>query len=108
MDDHMKMKPTVSMGLSPTGNQQMRRRTSANPLAPRRQLSFREDIEHAAAETYLVTRLTFTLIKCLGYSFYLIYCGRLRLMTKLAALACYAMFVLPGFLQGIAESFISC
>ncbi|KAK2663084.1 hypothetical protein Ddye_001658 [Dipteronia dyeriana] len=83
MDDRMKIKPT--------GNQQMWRRTSANPLAPCRQPSFREEIEHAAAETYLLTGLTFTLLRCLGVGY--------RWMTKLAALACYAMFLLPGFLQ---------
>jgi prenylcysteine alpha-carboxyl methylesterase len=28
--------------------------------------SFRQDMEHAAAETYLITRLTFTLLQYLG------------------------------------------
>lgn len=28
--------------------------------------SFRRDMEHAAAETYLITRLTFTLLQYLG------------------------------------------
>lgn len=33
---------------------------------PRRQSSFRDDVGHAASETYLVTRLTFTLLQYLG------------------------------------------
>ncbi|KAF0903896.1 hypothetical protein E2562_029979 [Oryza meyeriana var. granulata] len=33
---------------------------------PRRQSSFRDDIGHAASETYLVTRLTLTLLQYLG------------------------------------------
>lgn len=33
---------------------------------PRRQSSFRDDVGHAASETYLVTRLAFTLLQCLG------------------------------------------
>uniref|UniRef100_A0A0D9YC88 protein-S-isoprenylcysteine alpha-carbonyl methylesterase n=1 Tax=Oryza glumipatula TaxID=40148 RepID=A0A0D9YC88_9ORYZ len=33
---------------------------------PRRQSSFRDDVGHAASETYLVTRLTFSLLQYLG------------------------------------------
>ena len=41
-----------------------RRRLSRPP--PSRQRSFREDINHIAAETYLITQLAFTLLRYLG------------------------------------------
>jgi prenylcysteine alpha-carboxyl methylesterase len=43
-----------------------------SPLAPgsrgggERRSTLREDVSHAAAETYLVTRLAFILLRCLG------------------------------------------
>lgn len=46
-----------------------RRRRHAGKQPPRRQNSFSRDIGHAAAETYLVTRLSFTLLRYLGYFF---------------------------------------
>ncbi|PNT72475.1 hypothetical protein BRADI_2g44942v3 [Brachypodium distachyon] len=58
---------------------------------PRRQSSFRDDVGHAASETYLVTRLTFTLLQYLGLGY--------RWMTQLLALAVYAILLMPGFLQ---------
>ncbi|KAL5739551.1 hypothetical protein ACOSP7_028442 [Xanthoceras sorbifolium] len=88
----MKTKPMVlGPTSSRTGSQQMRRRPSGNPLAPRRQQSIRQEIEHAAAETYLVTRLSFILLRYLGVGY--------RWITRLVALACYAMLLMPGFLQ---------
>lgn len=56
-----------------------------------RQQSFRRDFEHAASETYLITGLSFKLLKYLGVGY--------RWMTRLLALLCYAMLLLPGFLQ---------
>ncbi|WOK97779.1 hypothetical protein Cni_G06487 [Canna indica] len=53
--------------------------------------SFRQDIGHAAAETYLVTRLAITLLRYLGLGY--------RWITKLFALVCYATLLLPGFVQ---------
>lgn len=48
-----------------------RRRATGNPDAsprsPSRSQTIREEIEHAAAETYLLTRLTFILLGYLGY-----------------------------------------
>lgn len=50
---------------------QRRRRSSGEPgtppSPPRRTQSFSQDFGHAAAETYLVTRLSFTLLRYLGY-----------------------------------------
>jgi prenylcysteine alpha-carboxyl methylesterase len=52
-----------------------RRHRSASPVQPasprpgslrRQSSSFREDVGHAASETYLVSRLTFTLLQFLG------------------------------------------
>lgn len=56
-----------------------------------RQQSFSREIGHAAAETYLITRLAFTLLRYLGVGY--------RWITKLLALGCYAMLLMPGFLQ---------
>ncbi|XP_010549954.1 PREDICTED: probable isoprenylcysteine alpha-carbonyl methylesterase ICMEL2 [Tarenaya hassleriana] len=56
-----------------------------------RQQSFGRDIGHAAAETYLITRLSFKLLRYLGVGY--------RWITRLLALACYAMLLMPGFLQ---------
>ncbi|XP_030512309.2 isoprenylcysteine alpha-carbonyl methylesterase ICME-like [Rhodamnia argentea] len=56
-----------------------------------RQQSFGREISHAAAETYLITRLAFTLLRYLGVGY--------RWITKLLALGCYAMLLMPGFLQ---------
>ncbi|KAF8011307.1 hypothetical protein BT93_J1807 [Corymbia citriodora subsp. variegata] len=56
-----------------------------------RQQSFGRDIGHAAAETYLITRLSFTLLRYLGVGY--------RWITKLLALGLYAMLLMPGFLQ---------
>ncbi|CAN6574520.1 unnamed protein product [Malus baccata var. baccata] len=57
----------------------------------RRQQSFSRDIGHAAKETYLITSLSFTLLRYLGVGY--------RWMTRLLALGCYAMLLMPGFLQ---------
>eukprot|EP00250_Pteridium_aquilinum_P019121 c24305_g1_i2 orf=280-1779(+) len=56
-----------------------------------RRFSFRDDFGHAAAETYLITKLTFILLKFLGIGY--------RWLSKLGALALYALFLMPGFLQ---------
>ncbi|EXB72248.1 Isoprenylcysteine alpha-carbonyl methylesterase ICME [Morus notabilis] len=72
-------------------NQQRRRRFAGKSFRPRRQQSFSRDIEHAAKETYLITRLTFTLLRYLGVGY--------RWITRLLALGCYALLLMPGFLQ---------
>ncbi|KAF5479291.1 hypothetical protein F2P56_000125 [Juglans regia] len=92
-------KPLLSSKLSnytdAANSHQRRRRASANASSgrpsPGRAQSFSRDLGHAAAETYLVTRLTFTLLRYLGVGY--------RWMTRLAALGCYALLLMPGFLQ---------
>ncbi|RDY02363.1 Isoprenylcysteine alpha-carbonyl methylesterase ICME, partial [Mucuna pruriens] len=54
---------------------------------PARQESLRRNIGHVAAETYLITRLAFTLLRCLGVGY--------RWITQLLALGCYAMLLMP-------------
>ena len=53
-----------------------RRRSASRPSPAPKQLSrrqsFSRDIGHAAAETYLVTRLSFKLLRYLGYYFFII------------------------------------
>ncbi|KAK9924761.1 hypothetical protein M0R45_033113 [Rubus argutus] len=92
-------KPLLSKFLSfpttaSTSNQQRRRRVAAkigSAPRPSRQQSFGRDIGHAAKETYLITRLSFTLLQYLGVGY--------RWITRLLALGCYAMLLMPGFLQ---------
>ncbi|KAG9146661.1 hypothetical protein Leryth_019688 [Lithospermum erythrorhizon] len=56
-----------------------------------RQHSLSRDIGHAAAETYLLTHLTFHLLSYLGIGY--------RWITRLLGLGLYAMLLMPGFLQ---------
>ncbi|KAL6842635.1 hypothetical protein ACP4OV_027479 [Aristida adscensionis] len=57
----------------------------------RQSSSFREDVGHAASETYLVSRLTVTLLQYLGIGY--------RWMSQLLALTIYAILLMPGFIQ---------
>ncbi|XP_074279329.1 isoprenylcysteine alpha-carbonyl methylesterase ICME-like [Silene latifolia] len=59
--------------------------------SPSKQQSLRQDFEHAAAETYLITRLAFILLSYLGVGY--------RWITRVLALLCYAVLLMPGFLQ---------
>ncbi|XP_073103631.1 probable isoprenylcysteine alpha-carbonyl methylesterase ICMEL1 isoform X3 [Elaeis guineensis] len=68
-----------------------RRRASIDLSSASRRPSFRQEVERAAAETYLVTRLAFTLLRYLGVGY--------RWITKFIALGCYALLLMPGFLQ---------
>ncbi|KAJ4833257.1 hypothetical protein Tsubulata_005091 [Turnera subulata] len=68
-----------------------RRRAVTKPGQPRRQKSFSQDIGHAAAETYLLTGFTITLLRYLGVGY--------RWLSRLAALGLYAALLMPGFLQ---------
>ncbi|KAH7650985.1 prenylcysteine alpha-carboxyl methylesterase protein [Dioscorea alata] len=56
-----------------------------------RRRSFRRDVGHAAAETFLLTRLTLILLRYLGVGY--------RWITRFLALACYAILLMPGFIQ---------
>ncbi|XP_062216518.1 probable isoprenylcysteine alpha-carbonyl methylesterase ICMEL2 isoform X2 [Phragmites australis] len=57
----------------------------------RQSSSFRDDVGHAASETYLVSRLAFTLLRYLGIGY--------RWMSQLLALTIYAILLMPGFIQ---------
>lgn len=77
--------------------QQRRRRiASENSLSmlssgsDRRQ-SFSRDVGHAAAETFLMTRLSLKLLRYLGVGY--------RWITRFLALGCYALLLMPGFFQ---------
>uniref|UniRef100_A0A2N9J049 protein-S-isoprenylcysteine alpha-carbonyl methylesterase n=1 Tax=Fagus sylvatica TaxID=28930 RepID=A0A2N9J049_FAGSY len=92
VDTNNNIKPLISNGAK---NHQRRRRASSQPSAaptrPCQTQSFSRDIGHAAAETYLVTSLSFTLLRYLGVGY--------RWITRLVALGCYALLLMPGFLQ---------
>ncbi|KAK3134755.1 hypothetical protein QOZ80_5BG0410330 [Eleusine coracana subsp. coracana] len=53
--------------------------------------TFREDVGHAAAETYLVTGLAFILLRYLGVGY--------RWISQLIALLVYAIILMPGFIK---------
>ncbi|KAF8716117.1 hypothetical protein HU200_026389 [Digitaria exilis] len=56
-----------------------------------RRSTFSEDVGHAAAETYLVTSLAFTLLGYLGVGY--------RWISQLIALLLYAVLLMPGFIK---------
>ncbi|CAM8984919.1 unnamed protein product [Rhodiola kirilowii] len=91
--------------VSSQNSMQQRRRSrpivDQSPLGRplRRQQSFREDFGRAAAETYLVTRLSITLLRYLGVGY--------RWIMQFLALAFYAMLLMPGFLQVAYQYFFS-
>eukprot|EP00252_Welwitschia_mirabilis_P003011 TRINITY_DN13054_c0_g1_i1.p1 TRINITY_DN13054_c0_g1~~TRINITY_DN13054_c0_g1_i1.p1 ORF type:complete len:464 (-),score=73.45 TRINITY_DN13054_c0_g1_i1:359-1750(-) len=83
-----------SVSIKINGNNRRRRTASDSSilrLPSQARHSFREDVGHAAAETFLLTRLTFQLLRYLGIGY--------RWITKLLALGCYAACLLPGFIQ---------
>ncbi|KAM7464396.1 hypothetical protein LguiA_032517 [Lonicera macranthoides] len=53
--------------------------------------SLREDVEHVAADTALITRLSFNLLRFLGVGY--------RWIGRFLALGCYSFLLFPGFLQ---------
>lgn len=69
-DDSTETRPLLSRMLTyPIGifHHQLRRRLGVGkPQVLRRQQSFSRDFGHAAAETFLITRLSFTLLRSLG------------------------------------------
>ncbi|KAJ0247552.1 isoprenylcysteine alpha-carbonyl methylesterase ICMEL1 [Hirschfeldia incana] len=50
-----------------------------------------QDVSHAAAETFLLTRLCLKLLSYLGVGY--------RWITRFLALGCYAFLLMPGFVQ---------
>ncbi|KAG5399260.1 hypothetical protein IGI04_021074 [Brassica rapa subsp. trilocularis] len=93
--------PTENIGPADSDKGKVRRRVLRKSSAPQicRQQSFGRDIGHAAAETYLITRLSFDLLGYLGVGY--------RWITRLLALACYAILLMPGFLQVAYHYFFS-
>ncbi|KAF3611989.1 hypothetical protein DY000_02051639 [Brassica cretica] len=93
--------PTENTGPADSDKGKVRRRVMGKSSAPQicRQQSFGRDIGHAAAETYLITRLSFDLLGYLGVGY--------RWITRLLALACYAILLMPGFLQVAYHYFFS-
>lgn len=79
----------------PYNNYQRRRKpsskTKSTPSMIYNQGSFSREIGHAAAETYLITRLSFKLLSYLGLGY--------RWITRFLGLALYAMLLMPGFIQ---------
>ncbi|WJX87626.1 putative isoprenylcysteine alpha-carbonyl methylesterase icmel1 [Trifolium repens] len=53
--------------------------------------SFGRDVRHVASETYLITRLGLKMLSYLGVGY--------KWITKFLALGCYALLLLPGFIQ---------
>ncbi|XP_072966394.1 probable isoprenylcysteine alpha-carbonyl methylesterase ICME isoform X2 [Typha angustifolia] len=68
-----------------------RRRRSPEDHAACGRPSFRRDVGHAAAETYLVSRLALILLQYLGVGY--------RWISRFLALSFYAILLMPGFLQ---------
>ncbi|KAH1076332.1 hypothetical protein AAZX31_19G036800 [Glycine max] len=91
--ENVDAQPITSDSVSNNHRTTHRRDAGNNGLRHRlvRQESLRRNIEHVAAETYLVSRLAFTLLRYLGIGY--------RWITQLLALGCYAMLLMPGFLQ---------
>ncbi|XP_065854609.1 probable isoprenylcysteine alpha-carbonyl methylesterase ICMEL2 [Euphorbia lathyris] len=84
--------PRYKKGSVTFENQPRRRAPSGGkPTLLQRQQSFGRDIGHAASETFLLTRLTITLLRYLGVGY--------RWITRLAGLGLYAALLMPGFLQ---------
>ncbi|KAK4715338.1 hypothetical protein R3W88_013676 [Solanum pinnatisectum] len=72
--------------------QQRRRRiASANSLLSGAVEGCRREMGRAASDTYVVTRLSFKLLRYLGVGY--------RWIARFLALGCYAMLLIPGFIQ---------
>jgi len=89
--------PAEDASLLP-GDGVVRRRAMRERLA-QRTVSFRRDVGHAAAETFLLTRLAFTLLRYLGIGY--------KWIRQFLALCCYALLLMPGFIQVLYYYFFS-
>jgi len=69
----------------------VRRRSGSGRFA--RSGSFRREVGRAAAETFLLTRLTLILLRYLGIGY--------RWIRRFLALCCYTFLLMPGFIQGL-------
>ncbi|MCE3051537.1 putative isoprenylcysteine alpha-carbonyl methylesterase icmel1 [Datura stramonium] len=105
-DSKIETKPLLSRAFSYTsssssssssssnfGKQQQRRRriASENSLLSGAVEACRQDMGRAASDTYVVTRLSFTLLRYLGVGY--------RWIVRFLALGCYAVLLIPGFIQ---------
>ncbi|ESR51007.1 hypothetical protein CICLE_v10031407mg [Citrus x clementina] len=106
--------PNDSPGLGNCYQQRRRRSASDNSLSSlsgsngsgaassaggSRRHSFSKDVGRAAAETFLVTRLSFKLLRYLGVGY--------RWIVRFLALGCYSLLLLPGFIQVGCHYFFS-
>ncbi|XP_047074489.1 probable isoprenylcysteine alpha-carbonyl methylesterase ICMEL1 [Lolium rigidum] len=80
------------------GDGGVRRRAMRERFAQRSD-SFRREVGRAAAETFLLTRLTLTLLRYLGIGY--------RWIRQFLALCCYALLLMPGFIQVLYYYFFS-
>ncbi|KAG2608418.1 probable isoprenylcysteine alpha-carbonyl methylesterase ICMEL1 isoform X2 [Panicum virgatum] len=75
----------------------VRRRSGSGRFA--RSGSFRREVGRAAAETFLLTRLTLILLRYLGIGY--------RWIRRFLALCCYTFLLMPGFIQVVYYYFFS-
>ncbi|CAN6176846.1 unnamed protein product [Urochloa humidicola] len=76
----------------------VRRRPGSGRFA-QRSGSFRREVGRAAAETFLLTRLTLILLRYLGIGY--------RWIRQFLALCCYTFLLMPGFIQVVYYYFFS-
>ncbi|RLN11529.1 putative isoprenylcysteine alpha-carbonyl methylesterase ICMEL1 [Panicum miliaceum] len=76
----------------------VRRRAGCGRFA-QRSVSFRREVGRAAAETFLLTRLTLILLRYLGIGY--------RWIQQFLALCCYTFLLMPGFIQVVYYYFFS-
>ncbi|KAL6603513.1 hypothetical protein ACP70R_043874 [Stipagrostis hirtigluma subsp. patula] len=76
----------------------VRRRPGCGRFA-QRSGSFRREVGRAAAETFLLTRLTLILLRYLGIGY--------RWIRQFLALCCYTFLLMPGFVQVVYYYFFS-
>ncbi|CAA0822448.1 Isoprenylcysteine alpha-carbonyl methylesterase ICME [Striga hermonthica] len=93
---------------SSSAQQKRRRRVASDnsildisvvPITAGRRPSFRQDVGRAASDTFLVTRLSFKLLRYLGVGY--------RWIIRFLALGCYAFLLFPGFVQVGYQYFFS-
>lgn len=75
------------------------RRRAVSERFAQRSGSFRRDVGRAAAETFLLTRLTLILLRYLGIGY--------RWIRQFLALCCYTLLLMPGFIQVVYYYFFS-
>ncbi|XP_009617184.1 probable isoprenylcysteine alpha-carbonyl methylesterase ICMEL1 [Nicotiana tomentosiformis] len=84
--------PSSSSSSNLLKQQQRRRRiASENSLCSVAVEGCSQDMGRAASDTFIVTKLSFTLLRYLGVGY--------RWIVRFLALCCYAMLLMPGFIQ---------